>query len=183
MPAAAHGAYLSRRISGLGKSGLTAGMALSTIVGSAVSIGFIVHLAYRYGAANFIRGGPGAVAFDVAAHYIQNPIEADWQKLSFSIIGAAVYAILIFVRYRFLWWPLHPIGMAISSVWMVRYIALSFLLAWFFKGVILRYGGAKLYRRIRPFFVGLVFGFFIGVTASFIVDLIWFPDSGHSIWG
>ena len=183
MPAAAHGAYLSRRIAGLGKRALNAGLVLATVVGSVVSIVFLVHLAYRYGAANFVAGGPGSKAFDVAAHYMQNPIGTDWQKLSFVGIGAAIYAILTLARYRFLWWPLHPIGMAVSSVWMLRYIALSFLLAWFCKWVILRYGGATLYRRIRPFFVGLVFGFFIGVTGSFIVDLVWFPDAGHSIWG
>jgi hypothetical protein len=183
MPAVAHAAYLSRRISGMGRRTLVTALVLSTVVGSVVSLGFIVHLAYRYGAANFIRGGPGAVAFDVAAHYIQNPIGADWQKLSFVIVGTVVYAILTFVRYRFLWWSLHPIGMVISSVWMVRYIAISFLFAWFCKWAILHYGGVKLYRRIQPVFVGLVFGFFIGVTSSFIVDLIWFPGAGHSIWG
>ena len=40
-----------------------------------------------------------------------------------------------------------------------------------------------LLRQEIPFFVGLVFGFFIGVTVSFIVDLIWFPEAGHSVWG
>ena len=49
--------------------------------------------------------------------------------------------------------------------------------------MVLQYGGVKLYRGVRPFFIGLIFGFFIGVTVSFIVDLIWFPDAGHSIWG
>ena len=107
----------------------------------------------------------------------------DWQKLSRFAGGAAMYVLLTYVRYCFMWWPRHPLGLAISSVWMVRYIVFSFVLAWFCKWMVLQYGGGKLYREVRPFFVGLIFGFFIGVTVSFIVDLIWFPDAGHSIWG
>ena len=183
MPAAAHGVYLARRISGLGKRALTLGLVISALVGSAVSLGFIVHLAYRYGGANFLQIGPVSKSFDVAAHYIQNPMGTDWQKLSLFAGGAAIYVLLTYVRYRFLWWPVHPLGLAISSVWMVRYIVFSFVLAWFCKWMVLQYGGVKLYRDVRPFFVGLIFGFFIGVTVSFIVDLIWFPDAGHSIWG
>ncbi len=100
-----------------------------------------------------------------------------------ALLLGTLVVVLIYVRYRFLWWPLHPLGLAISSVWMVRYIVFSFVLAWFCKWMVLQYGGVKLYREVRPFFVGLIFGFFIGVTVSFIVDLIWFPDAGHSIWG
>ena len=40
-------------------------------------------------------------------------------------------------------------------------------------------GGATLYRRAIPFFLGLMLGYFGGVAVSFVVDFIWFPGEGH----
>ena len=34
---------------------------------------------------------------------------------------------------------------------------------------------------VRPFFIGLVVGFFLGMGFSFVVDWIWFPGQGHPI--
>ena len=38
-----------------------------------------------------------------------------------------------------------------------------------------------LYRRWQPFFVGLLIGYALAVTLSFIVDLVWFPGQGHVV--
>ena len=73
------------------------------------------------------------------------------------------------------------IGMAVSSLWMTQYIVLSIFLAWAIKHVVLRYGGISQYRALRPFFVGLIAGFFLGVGISFAVDAIWFFGMGHFI--
>jgi hypothetical protein len=40
----------------------------------------------------------------------------------------------------------------------------------FFKSVILRYGGITLYRQTRPFFIGIIVGFFLGVALSYLVE-------------
>jgi hypothetical protein len=64
---------------------------------------------------------------------------------------------------------------------MVRRIALSVFLAWALKTLILRLGGVRAYRACRPFFVGLIVGFFVGVGISYGVDLIWFFGKGHPI--
>ena len=73
---------------------------------------------------------------------------------------------------------MHPIGFALPRMtWTV----FSLFLAWACKAVILRIGGVQLYRRSRPFFIGLLAGYALGVALSSVVDWIWFPGQGHSI--
>lgn len=65
---------------------------------------------------------------------------------------------LMSLRLRYFGFPLHPIGYALSSAWMINITWLPMLLAWAAKGLILRYGGSRLYRLLLPFFLGLVLG-------------------------
>jgi len=61
------------------------------------------------------------------------------------------------------WWPLLPAGYAISGgpgaamdcLW------LSMFVAWLVKLLLLKYGGATVYKSAAPFFVGLILGEFI----------------------
>ena len=85
------------------------------------------------------------------------------------------------LRYVFPWWPLHPIGFAASTAYPVNRIVFSIFFAWLAKFAILRMGGIDLYRKAAPFFLGLMIGYFTGVGVSFVVDLIWFPQRGHSL--
>jgi len=36
---------------------------------------------------------------------------------------------------------------------------------------------------VRPFFIGLILGFFAGAGVSFLVDMAWFPGEGHMLYG
>ena len=84
-------------------------------------------------------------------------------------------------HYRFYWWPLHPLGLTIATLWNLRLIATSVFIAWGLKSVILRVGGVSAYRRLRPFFMGLIVGFFLGVGVSYAIDAFWFFGKGHPI--
>ena len=54
--------------------------------------------------------------------------------------------------------------------------------SWLLKGLILRYGGLKGYRRALPFFMGLVVGEFMAGFIRTVLDLTFHlylpPDSG-----
>jgi hypothetical protein len=89
--------------------------------------------------------------------------------------------VLAFFQYRFFWWPLHPIGLTIATLWNVRLIATSVFIAWALKSAILRVGGVTAYRQMRPFFIGLIVGFFLGVGVSYAIDAVWFLGKGHPI--
>ena len=88
---------------------------------------------------------------------------------------------LTFMQYRFPWWPLHPIGLPVAAIWMIRRQASTIFVAWLAKSLIIRFGGIDLYRRASPFFVGLILGHFTGVGISFLVDLLFFYGNGHLI--
>jgi hypothetical protein len=49
------------------------------------------------------------------------------------------------------------------------------------SAVILRVGGITLFRKARPFFLGLLLGYVLGIGLGFVVDVIWFPTHGHMI--
>ena len=92
-------------------------------------------------------------------------------------------SILTFLKYRFPWWPLHPVGFAIAGISYVHFSTFSVFIAWCIKFIILRIGGAALYRRYIPFFLGILTGYTTGVGISLVVDIVWFPGAGHSIHG
>lgn len=160
---------------------------LATVVGFLATISFVLSLSYKYGAGNFrswyfqAGAGAGGMAFDGVIRQINNPVHTDPDKLLYLGIGALVYSILIICQYRLPWWPLHPVGLTVAPLWMTRLIAMSVFLAWAIKSVVLRYGGIGLYRSMRPFFIGLIAGFFVGVGVSFVVDVIWFFGYGHFV--
>jgi len=67
------------------------------------------------------------------------------------------------MRFRFLWWPFHPIGYVMTNLrWILYWIWFSFFIGWLFKAVVMRYGGVSGYRRFMPFFVGLIIGEMVG---------------------
>ena len=98
-------------------------------------------------------------------------------------IGLGVMVLLTFLKYRFSWWPLHPIGFPIAGVSYVYWTTVSVFIAWAIKFVLLQVGGATLYRRYRPFFLGVLTGYTLGVSLSVLVDVVWFPGAGHSVHG
>ncbi|HLK61349.1 MAG TPA: DUF6785 family protein [Chthonomonadaceae bacterium] len=75
-------------------------------------------------------------------------------------IGALITVMIATLRTRLLWFPLHPLGYALSGCWTMMVFWFPCLIAWLCKVVILRYGGMKLYVRARPFFLGMVLGEF-----------------------
>ena len=185
MPSAAHAAKLNELCHH--RRSLAIAIIVAVVVSFVTTVYFMLYLCYQHGAGNFRSwfflpgAGAGSVAFDAAVRQLRDPWPTDWGKLSYFGIGALAYSLLTICQYRFYWWPLSPIGLTVATTWMVRRIALSVFVAWAFKSIVLRLGGIGLYRQIRPFFIGLIVGFFAGIGISYGVDLIWFFGKGHAI--
>jgi hypothetical protein len=79
-------------------------------------------------------------------------------------LGAGVTALLALLRLRFFWWPLHPLGYAMCCSWTLIVFWFPILVAWLLKSLVIRYGGMPLFARLRPFFLGLIFGEFSCAT-------------------
>ena len=159
---------------------------LSALVALLVSIIYAIYMGYAYGAYNY-----GGWMFDMGSQvpYIEvlykqkETIGPDWTRLGFAAMGGSVMALLTFLRYRFAWWPLHPIGLPVGVCsYPVTIFISSIFISWLMKWAIMRSGGIQLYHKSQPFFIGIIIGYFTALGIAFVVDVIWFPGQGHPIY-
>jgi hypothetical protein len=187
MPSVTHGAKIADACPPEGRRRVLVAILLAFAIGCTVSIGFTLYLGYTYGAYNF-NDFPftrySKAGFTTVLAQINNPEPPNVLHLSLFGIGASVMSLLTFLKYRLPWWPLHPIGFALAGTGtFVRYTVFSVFIAWAIKFLILRIGGAMLYRTYRPFFLGVLVGYTTGIAVSILVDIVWFPGGGHIIHG
>jgi hypothetical protein len=92
--------------------------------------------------------------------WLGDPQPPNWQGLLGIVAGFAFAYFLMLMRYRFVWWPFHPIGYAIAADWTTGLIWLPLLIGWAAKNLTMRYAGPKAYRRGVPIALGMVLGEF-----------------------
>lgn len=87
----------------------------------------------------------------------------NWGEIIAVGIGAGITLGLFFLRNLGINIPLHPVGYLLTGGCLDQ-LWPPILLAWLSKLLVLRYGGLALYRRVLPFFFGLILGqFLVGV--------------------
>jgi hypothetical protein len=137
------------------------------------SIWGIMHLAYQYGGINlngWFFGGGSQAPFDYITSKLNTPTTPEWGGWFHTFLGGGIMALLMLARHHLLWWPLHPIGYPIGAVWLMDQLWFSIFLAWLVKLAVMKYGGPGLYRRMRPFFLGLIVGQFVIAGLWLIID-------------
>jgi hypothetical protein len=100
----------------------------------------------------------------------------------FILVGLAFSLFLTVMRGNFIWWPFHPVGLAVSSSWAMGYMWFPLMIAWVVKYAILRGTGLRGYRDALPFFLGLILGEFIVGSLCNIAGLI-FGFELYRFWG
>ncbi|MBM3237118.1 hypothetical protein FJZ31_12570 [Candidatus Poribacteria bacterium] len=126
----------------------------------------IIHLwlPYRHGANymySYVYSGNPLWAFSDHAPALEGfSTETSWVALTFFVIGIIFTAFLACMRTLYWWWPFHPLGYALSASWTMIVFWFPVFLAWLVKYPLMRYGGVRLYLKIRPFFLGMIFGEF-----------------------
>ncbi len=93
-----------------------------------------------------------------------------WVPATWSFLGWTAF--LGWMRTRFFWWPLHPLGYALSATWTSQVFWFPILVAWICKASISRYGGMRAYTRVRPFFLGMVLGEFVTAMAWTFIAML-----------
>jgi len=96
-------------------------------------------------------------------------------------IGAVTMWGLTFMHRTHLWWPLHPIGYLMGASWPMINFWFPVMLGWLVKTLVLRFGGHKVYKRLLPGFLGLIFGEFASAGMWLVIDLIT-GVRGHQIF-
>ena len=90
---------------------------------------------------------------------MRNPSTTELGGWLFTGLVRGLMWLLIWVHQRVLWWPIHPLGLAMTgTVFTSGVMWFNVFLAWAIKGLVLKYGGGVLYRQTRYFFVGMTFG-------------------------
>ncbi|MBD3181946.1 hypothetical protein GF312_06630 [Candidatus Poribacteria bacterium] len=134
--------------------------------------GFISHLqlGYRHGA--WGKMWPAYETFNRLSNWITTPMGGDLALVSAFSFGTVFVISLSIIRTQFIWFPLHPVGLVVSSSWAMNPFWFSIFLSWIIKYTILRYGGLKLYRKCIPLFLGLILGEFIADSGICIIGTL-----------
>mgnify|MGYP006960595693 FL=1 len=147
---------------------------IAVFLGMIGSLWTVMQLGYKDGGINssawFFNNMPHAI-YQTAVRVIK-PADPYWPGLGFMGVGAAGMVVLTWLRQRFLWWPLHPIGFPIMTSWLVDWMWFSVFFAWLIKIIILRYGGAALFSRSRYFFLGIIVGRMLITGFWLVVDYL-----------
>ena len=169
-----------------------------TALGYGLALGLVValymHLQgyYAYGA-NVLDGGTTSAGYRAAQARAQldalstrafTRVPMDLRTSTARAVGLVLTLAMLWLRVKFLRFPLNPLGLAISgafghSIWFPAFMA------WLSKTVILRLGGAHTYRVATPLFLGLAIGHIMfaggiwGLVGAFNEDvakryLMWF---------
>ncbi len=112
-----------------------------------------------------------------ALPYFQNP---DRWHLGFghAAFGAVLAGVLYWLCLKSPVWPLHPVGILMAGTFFGNQAWVSIFFGWLFKVLLLRYGGALVYRSVKPLVLGLILGEVIAIAFWAIepVVRIWLGD-------
>jgi len=153
----------------------------------AIPIAAVFHLLLPYsrGAASmysFTYRGNNIQFFRENAAILQGETRHVTGALASFIAGGLITLWLAVMRVRYVGWPLHPLGYALSTSWTVMVFWFPMLVAWVAKSVIVHYGGMRLYGRLRPLFLGMIFGEFAAAVMWTLIAAIWHVPAPFFPW-
>jgi len=136
-----------------------------------ILVGLVSHLIiiYQHGFNLLDAGGGGSVGYRMVLATQQFNWVTQWLTLPqlpqptkiAATVGGAVGALLLsLARWNWLGFPFHPLGFAMATAYGYHLWA-PFLFIWLFKGALLRWSGIRTFRRLLPFFVGMVLGHYL----------------------
>jgi len=155
---------------------VVATLALSVIVMLVVGSLSRVYGNYQLGVANY-----GAWAADMVPRWewgdmvdgLQSPRGPSPVGIVAMVTGGVVASALALLQMHVAWWRLSPVGFLFQpGTGLNVYIWANALVGWSVVTVIFRFGGLRLYRRLRPAFFGLFLGGTVGMLVSNGVRLI-----------
>ena len=149
---------------------------LATFIGSVMTFWLLLDSYYRHGAESGYYDpstlGFGRGIFRQLENWLTYPQGTDSIAVAFMGGGVGIAGLLMFLRTRFIWWPLHPLGYAMANSWGMYNLWSCVLVTWAAKLIILRYGGIHSYRRAIPFFLGMALGDCIAGSIGSILSIV-----------
>ena len=156
-------------------------MLLAMLVSLVSSLWLIVWLGYQHGGTNldgWFYQHMGRGAHEFSAYKINNPVnlidtfDIIGPRMLYTGVGGAVMGCLIYARHHFLWWPVHYLGSAVSATNMTSGSWFSIFLGSTIKALLLQYGGIRLYKALRPLFMGFILGQVVCSGCWALIDIL-----------
>ncbi len=94
-------------------------------------------------------------------------------------IGLGLTLLTASLRLRFPWWPLHPLAFFFLNSHQGQMVAFSMLIGWAVKAAVCRYGGEALYRKGKPFMVGVIAGEMLAGTVPILIGGAYYLLTGE----
>jgi len=154
---------VAERVGGVPRRRMSTAMLLVAVGGAAIAVTVLLAIAYRVPHPDQPWTSQALVEhlmpLDAAADGRPDAGAPDSARTwwCYSIGGGLIAAIGV-GRVLFSWWPLHPIGALVMPSWATHSLWASFLVGWLVKLLVMRYGGVGIYRRLKPFAIGLIAG-------------------------
>lgn len=156
-------------------------MLLALAVALISSVWMCLSMYHNYGVLNLGIWGDGG--FNYVVRLIRSPTEPDLWGWINTGVGAVIMMLLMLVRWRYVWWPLHPLGYPVAPIWVMDQLWFSMFLAWLIKVLVLKYNGVGVYRKTRPFFLGMVAGHIVPGGIWLIIDHFTGMTGNMIFWG
>jgi hypothetical protein len=182
MPTVLNGFRLAEQ-SGVSTRKLVPVIAVALLFSLLVSIPAFLYSCYRPGAAqigNVVELWSHPLRFfGRLADRLQNPVYPTATQYVSMAAGAAIVAVLSWLRISFVWWPIHPLGFVMATSWASLNLWFSLFLGWVFKLLTIRYTGLRGYVMFRPLFMGIILGDVMGAVLWMVVG--WFTHVGFMV--
>ncbi|WP_395144482.1 DUF6785 family protein [Armatimonas sp.] len=155
---------------GISPRALLKPLLFAIIVGTLAAFWAHLDIYYTYGAATAkvrpaLQNGATGPARQ-AVSLLVSPTLADVPGVLGTGFGALVALVISVIRQRVNGFPLHPLGYAVGMTNTMEYMWCPFLIAWVLKAITLRYAGIGGYRKLLPFFLGLILG-------DYVIPTLW----------
>ena len=163
---------------------LMIGMIIAIVLGVIVTFWVYLHVLYQMGAANKARGWlvyMGWETYNRLQSWLTDQRMPDYVEVSGMAGGFIFTVLLMFMKTRFIWFPFHPAGYVLAVAEGLGYFWFAVFVSWAIKSVIMRFGGAKSFRKAAPIFLGLILGdYTLGCLWSIIGIVLQMPTYG--VW-
>jgi hypothetical protein len=156
---------------------------LAALLGSLAGFWALIDRGYRLGM-EARAYSPSLSAFGIEPYrrldrWLGSPTDTLIPETIFMVGGFFITTLLMLFRMRFVWWPFHPAGFAISTSWGMNVTWSCLFVSWLIKWIILRHGGIGMHRRVAPFFLGLILGeFTVGSLWTIFGIIVGMPTYG-----
>lgn len=166
------------RTAGIRGKRFTYAAALAVALMLAAGVPAMLKMMYTHGAAklgDWPFSSWGRWVFGEVDTSLKFPEPPDnWLRLALAL-GAGLMLGLSWLHMNMVWWPVSPVGFIIASSWcMDSNLWSCALIGWLVVTLIKRHGGLRLYRTLRPAFLGLIIGAYLSSAlfgfANTIID-------------